>query len=218
MRIAKTLIITAVLALVVALPAQAMVLGLDWGFGRSTAHVTYKGSNLNLWAGSFAGYQGGTLGNPKPPVDGHFFGYLYCVDLEHLISLPTEYEVDPLTTSALTNGGRAAWLYKTYSGFSTDASKAAALQLALWDVVVDNGDGFAGGNFKYTGGLASSIATDASSMISASAGKGSQAAYFRPTGGYGQAMIGPVPEPGSFALLGLGLALSFGGLALRRRR
>lgn len=218
MRLANIMILMAVLVLVAAVPAQAMVLGLDWGFGQSTAHVTYKGSNLNLWAGSFAGYQGGTLGNPKPPTDGHFFAYLYCVDLDHLISLPTEYEVDPLTTASLTNGGRAAWLYQTYSGLSTVSAKAAALQLALWDVVVDNGDGFATGSFRYTGGLASSVATEASGMIAASAGQLSQAAYFRPTAGYGQAMIGPVPEAGSLVLLGLGLFFSVGGMALRRRR
>ena len=93
-----------VLAAVLVQPASAMVLGLDWGLGQSTAHVNYKGQNLNLWAGKFAGYEGGTLGNPKPPVDGHFFGWLYCVDLEHLISLPTEYEVTRLTTASLHGG------------------------------------------------------------------------------------------------------------------
>ena len=120
-------------------------------------------------------------------------------------------------TAPGTHGARAAWLYNSYLSSTTDASTAAALQLALWDVVVDNGDGFGSGQFLYTGGLSASTETEATSMLASSLNRASSATYFRPVAG-GQAMIGPVPEPGSVLLLGLGLGLSLTGVALRRRR
>lgn len=198
-------------------PSSAMVLGLDYGVGASPAHITYQGHDYSVWAGKMATYLGGTLGNPLPPNDGMFSGYSFCVDLDHFIGLPTEYEVEVLSTSQLLHGGRAAWLYNSFAPTATTTLQAAGLQLAIWDVVYDDGDGLGTGTFRYTGGLAAGAVTDANTFLASSAGKFSEAGYLKPTGTYGQAMLHTVPEPGTLGLLGLGL-FSFAGLKLRRRR
>jgi hypothetical protein len=198
-------------------PASGMVLGLDYGIGASPANITFHGHHYSVWAGKMEAYLGGTLGNPLPPNDGNFAGYTFCVDLEHFIGLPTEYEVELLPTSALSHGDRAAWLYNSFAPAAATNLSAASLQLAIWDVVYDNGDGLSTGSFRYTGGLDALASSQASSFIAASAGKSSAAGYLKPTGSYGQAMLHTVPEPGTLGLLGLSL-VSLAGLKMRRRR
>jgi hypothetical protein len=214
----KSIFAALILASILAAPASAVVLGLDWGTGRSPVTFNYFGANRTVYAGSLKGYLGGQLGNPLPPQDGTYFGDLFCIDLAHSITIPTEYEVESLTTASLANGGRLAWLYENnVSNAKNDIDIAAALQLALWDVVTDDGDGLDVGNFQYVSGLNFKSNSSSSSMIAQSAGKVGLATYLRAIGPYGQSMITrPVPEPGTFGLLGLGISLL--GFGLFRKR
>jgi hypothetical protein len=199
-------------------PASAVVLGLNWGTGLSPVTIQYHGSNHNVYVGSLKSYLGGQLGNPLPPNDGVYAGDVFCVDLDHFISIPTEYDVQIESASSLTSGGRLAWIYQQHwAEAKNDAGLAASMQLALWDVVTDGGDGLSSGNFRYISGLNAKTNSDAATMITQSQGQLSTATIFRATGPYGQTMIGvPVPEPGTFGLLGLGIGLV--GFAFFRKR
>jgi hypothetical protein len=201
-----------------AAPASAMILGLNWGTGLQPMSIKYDGATHNVYAGSLKGYFGGQLGNNKlPPQDGTYFADLFCVDLDHWITIPTEYDVQPLTTASLTHGGQAAWLYQNYiSTAKNSGGTSAALQLALWDVVTDGGDGLDQGKFQYISPAGDKSRGQATDMLMASAGRTATVSYFKATGTYGQSMIGPVPEPGSLGLLGVGLGILTFGL-LRRR-
>jgi hypothetical protein len=206
----KSILAALILTTILAAPASALVLGLNWGTGQLPVTIDYFGSARTVYAGSLKGYLGGQLGNPLPPDDGTYFDELFCIDLVHSITLPTEYEVESLTTASLANGGRLAWMYQNNvaSAKNGDSEAAAALQLALWDVLTDGGDGLDVGDFRYVSGLNSKSSSAASSMIMESAGKFGEGTYLRAIGPYGQSMITrAAPEPGTFGLLGLGFSL-----------
>lgn len=174
---------------------------------REAVTIGYKGNWFNVWSGPVAArINGGTTFDA------------YCVDLDHWGSLPAKYQVNSSPINALTYGSRAAYLYNTYSGQANSKTKAAALQLAIWDVITDNGDGLDGGQFK-----AKNISTEmknlASSLLTDSSGKSGLAVLFSavdhgPNCDINQNFMGPVPEPATMAVLGLGVA----GILRRRKK
>ncbi|CAN5694219.1 hypothetical protein BH11ARM2_BH11ARM2_33330 [soil metagenome] len=148
----------------------------------------------------------------------------YCVDLDHYqaVNLPFDATTKDASTF-LPNGDRIAKLVNQYADTVTSADRGAALQLAIWDVLVDGGDGVDRGNFQASGFSNSAKSFFDTYLASNLSGVSNVATVYKPTDyvhvngvDYGQALIGggtqAVPEPASLVALGIG------GLALLRRR
>jgi hypothetical protein len=172
---------------------------------RLAVNITYHNSTMNVWGGPM-----------KATFNSTQFD-AYCVDLDHWNTPTAQYRVNAQSTNNLRNGARAAYLYNTFASSVDSKEKGAALQLAIWDIVTDNGDGFAAGSFK-ANHLSNSVASMAQNLITQSAGQGSVATYFKAVShgancDINQNMMGPVPEPGTMLAMGAGLAAF-----LKRRR
>jgi hypothetical protein len=187
------------------------------GRGQSVAVVTPYAPNGATY---FAGEMNLSLAGAPAEYPTSFIGF--CVDLQHSVGANDTYPVDlvPLPDAGLPNSGRIAWLYEYGLPTVVDNTTAAGLQLAIWDVLTDNGDGLQAGAFKsnITGGVATATGT----YLAASANQSGSATWLRsPThpDGRRQDFVGPkpvIPEPATASLMALGALpmVSF----LRRRR
>lgn len=158
----------------------------------------------------------------------------YCVDLKHYVNPPTNvttavstmdqwgWRTDASPLGALA-GGRASWLYKTY-GQQTTTGGRAALSLAIWNALYDTDFDVTSGNGFWATNTVEAYTTSANSMLGALATAQNtstlpQAAWLQtddPVGSsYTQDFIAPVPEPGTIALVAVGLASA---AASRRRK
>jgi hypothetical protein len=178
------------------------------------ATISVNGNNEDVFAGLF---RVSLAGAPAEyPTE---FNSL-CVDLFHSIYQGDSWDVNltPLPDPNLNNGGRAAYLYSTYYNTLTSNDDAAGLQLAVWDIITDNGDGLSSGDFRASN-VSTGAVTAANNYLSESAGKTGSATWMVSTGGK-QNLLCPhsasVPEPGSMAFLGT-CALPFLGFARRRK-
>lgn len=196
---------------------------LNNGYGR-TVGIQYTGANP-YHGNVFAGQLNITLIGSLPVGMAASFA-AYCVDLDH--TLQNSQTVELLSTNLLTRGKRIAWLYNQIGpsvdlGATTSVrnDRGAALQLAIWDVWADGGDGFNTGNFRTTASL--SLRTLAQSYLNASLGMKDEASWLRNIahpGNRNQNLIGPavaVPEPGAMAML-IGAGVTGCLFVLRRRR
>ena len=203
------------LLLLAALPAFATTITYDSSLPRLFQNIEVRvgGNAINVQAGQI-GVQ----------FDGVIPALLYCADpVTSLLVGPTP--VTGVSDNAFTNGGRLAWLYNTYNATLTQGWQAAALQLAFWEVVMDNNSGdLNSGQLRVTSNTSSQVTALAGSMLLASAGQSSNGVTFWvPNQGpsYSQTLFGAsvvsvvaTPEPGNGFLLGAGLIL----LAAIRRR
>jgi len=157
--------------------------------------------------------------------DGTIPAVLYCADpLTWLALGPTA--VTPILETSFVNGPRLAWLYNTYNPTLTEGWEAAALQLAIWEVILDNNsDDLSAGRARKTDDTDSRVVTLADTMLAASAGQRSGGApFWGPDSGpsSGQTLFAasiqyfPAPEPLNGLMCGAGL-LMIGALRLRAR-
>lgn len=193
--------------------ASAVSLLTFHGMSGSKYHavnIRINSTNLSVYAGaqliSVTGYNGGANFDA------------YCVDLMNW-QTSTPYAVNVLTTASLTNGAKIASLYNQYAGTVTNNIQGAALQLAIWETLIDgSGTDLDAGAFQYTSsGSTSNLIRTQTATYLAGAGT-STATYFSAvshTGSKNQNLVGyaPVPEPFTMALAGAAL-----GAAARRRR
>jgi hypothetical protein len=109
------------------------------------------------------------------------------------------------------------------TGTYSAAQVAAAMQLAIWDLVNDGGDGLAAGRIQLStapGQLTDpGVATLARQYLNQSAGKGADATVYTSVNGPQdmQRVITSVPEPGTWSLAAAGAAALLAGTARRRK-
>jgi hypothetical protein len=196
--------------------------------------VYVNGSAINTQAGQF---QVQVDGGGSAFQSGTAFS-AFCVDLNHFSSPGQDYAVNSLSSGALANGSQVAYLYDKYgSSTLSDNTLAAALQLAIWDEVMDGGKGLDQGPFQFlpTDDASQALADLANSLIGeANANQAPGTGMFldaSPSGDdpdRGQSLFGQPPtptvippaapatdnpEPATIALFGVALA----GLFIYRR-
>ena len=203
--------------LLAALPAFSTTITYDSSLPRLFQNIEVSvGGNVITVAAGQIGVQ----------IDGNFPALMFCADpLTWLVLGPTPVTIVPDTS--FINGARLAWLYNNYNATLTQGWEAAALQLAIWEVVLDNNsDNLNAGQTQVTVNTSSQVVTLAGTMLLASAGQSATGiTFWVPDQGsrYSQtlfnssaALITAIPEPASGFLLGAGLILI--GVLRRFRR
>ena len=109
-----------------------------------------------------------------------------CADLFEGVNFYETYAALSINaTDYLPTGGAAAWLLATYLPSLETAVEGAALQLAIWDVLHDGGDGFNAGRIQASEYTDTSVLELSQEWVTASGGKSSTLAYVfvPPSGG-----------------------------------
>jgi len=194
--------------------ATLSVTGIDWNLGQMVDLSTDGQSKMTFAGIIFAEYE-------NSPVS------LFCVDLFTNVGIET-FSVNSAGVNLVTNGRRAAWLMQTYLPQIANTDQAAAVQVAIWDVVHDGGDGLTNGALR-GGATSAPVIQLAEQYIAASAGqKNTAGSVFTHIDGpkARQQLMAPgnftatafgfvVPEPATCFAMGSGLLIL--GLARRKR-
>ena len=173
-------------------------------------------------------------------VDGASYLDAFCVNLFKGIALYQNYDAVTVTASAFdADGGTAAWIMQNFLPVVNAGAGAArqiegaALQLAIWDIIHDGGDGFAAGRVRATSNTNSSVLAVANQwrlaaldehgaanvFVAAPDTRSFQQQLYLPTCSTGgNCGTSDVPEPGAMAMLAVGGAAVLFGSWRRRVR
>lgn len=162
------------------------------------------------------------LSNNGQALNGGDWFDAFCVDVYQNISATTYNKpVTMVTPSAVHGGLQAAWLYEHYYSKTADAATISALQVAIWEVVVDDyaTPNLSAGKFAVTS-LNSTALTKANNFLNDlrqnySAGSLNSLYAIMQSGTYQDQLIkfplpGVIsdpgtPEPATLVLMGIGL-------------
>lgn len=179
--------------------------------GKSKAvKIRYNGDTMNVVAGAM-----------NIDIDGGPNFEAYCVDLDHWNSGGMSYGVDIQGINTLNNAQMIRNLWENHALSINSKNEGAAFQLAIWDAMVDGGDGVSSGNFRaynLSSGLQSKLNFYQNSYNTPGTTQFDFSVFKATSHGsscekYQDLMTGsPVPEPATM----VGIALA--GLAVLKRR
>lgn len=189
-----------------ALSAQANITFLNVDCGQSV-NITYNSNARGVFAGKLK-FHNNVSNQDMLTV---------CCDLDNTISGGQTYNCNAFNSSGV-GGGITLAGNIVGGGFISASSNedCAALQLAVWEATYDGVGN--GGVADFTNGIfgadiSGSLLTAATGYYALTGVPGS-ATYYKPDPlNAGQGQLGPVPEPATYAAVGLGLAL-----LIRRKR
>ncbi|MBL8799753.1 MAG: hypothetical protein JNM56_38075, partial [Planctomycetia bacterium] len=117
-----------------------------YGAGQNVT-VYYNGADHTVFAGQYQAHYSG----PGPwPAAGQF--WTFTTDVGNWAAPGASYGVGVNSTDGLNQGGSIGWLFNHLGGDQLHSNVlAAGIQLALWDLAIDGGDGLWNGDFRYTG-------------------------------------------------------------------
>ena len=139
----------------------------------------------------------------------------YCVDLNHYVKSAYVTEQD---MNGINNGDLVAWLYGTYAQSVTSGVEAAALNVAIWEVLYENDATFDAGTGYFTVSENQSVLEQANSLLASLVNLPSN---YTPSNGikvlHGDGVQDVVvPEPTSMVLLCAGAACLVAKRRIRR--